>query len=252
MIGLARTPEKALSLGVEIRPGDYNSPGELEKSLVGIGAVLLVSGMDAPGKRIDQHRNVINAAKNAGVTKIVYTSIQGFERDTGFSPVVQSNRQTESDVRNSGLQWVIGRNGVYIEPDVEYIDSYKDQGEIANSAGEGKCGYTTRPELAFAYSRLLTESKHDGQTYNLHGTAITQHELAQYLNIAFGCNLTYRSMSVDEYRQDRIDELGDFMGTVIAGIYEGIRAGAMENESHYKLAAGRDHQDWASFFDGLR
>ena len=59
VIGLARTPGKAESLGIEVRPGDYNSPSDWEESLRGIDTLLVVSGMDAPEKRIDQHRNVI-------------------------------------------------------------------------------------------------------------------------------------------------------------------------------------------------
>lgn len=252
VIGLARTPANAKSLGIEVRPGDYDSPSDLEQSLRGVNTLLLVSGMDAPDKRIGQHRNVIEAAKKSGVAKIVYTSVQGAAEDTAFSPIVQSNRQTEDDVRNSGLHWVIGRNGIYIEPDVEYIDTYKQQGEIANCAGDGKCGYTTRSELGYTYARLLTESKHDSQTYNLHGEAITQRQLAGYLNEAFGTDLNYRSMSVAEYREERMAELGEFIGSVIAGIYEGIREGAANNESHFANAAGRAHQSWREYFDGLK
>ncbi|MCG6156815.1 SDR family oxidoreductase [Rubinisphaera margarita] len=251
VIGLARTPENAASLGVEIRPGDYESREQLENSLAGIETVLLVSGMDDPAKRIEQHRNVIEAAKAAGVRKLVYTSVQGAEQGTAFSPIVHSNRQTEQDVRESGLDWVIGRNGIYIEPDIDYLDTYRTQGEIANCAGDGKCGYTTRPELAAAYAHLLTESKHNGQTYNLHGEPITQQQLTHFLNETFGTDLKYRSMSVEEYRQDRIAELGDFIGTVIAGIYEGIRNGALNNESHFAQAAGREHQSWTTYFDNL-
>jgi NAD(P)H dehydrogenase (quinone) len=252
VVGLARNRCKAESLGVEIRPGDYSVRNELTASLQGIDSLLLVSGMGPPDKRIEQHRNVINAAKDVGVDKIVYTSIQGAEQGTSFLPVVQSNRQTEEDVRNSGLESVIGRNGIYIEPDVEYIVTYKQRGEIANCAGEGKCGYTTRPELAYAYARLLTESKHNGQTYNLHGAAITQQQLADYLNEAFGTDLKYRAMSVTKYREERIAELGEFLGNVIAGIYEGISNGAADNESHFALAAGSKHQDWQSYFNQLK
>ena len=252
VVGLARTPAKAAHFGVDVRQGDYNNQEALATSLQGIDTVLLVSGMDAPDKRIGQHRNVIAAAKAAGVTKIVYTSVQGAEAGTAFSPIVQSNRQTEQDVRNSGLQWVIGRNGIYIEPDVEYIATYQKAGEIANCAGEGKCGYTTRPELAEAYARMLTEDKHHGKTYNLQGEAMTQGELAEYLNLAFGTHLTYRAMTVDDYRSERIAELGEFMGTVIAGIYEGIRAGKADNPSDFLAATGREHQSWQSYFMHLK
>lgn len=252
VVGLARTPSKANSLGVEIRPGDYQLRDVLRDSLAGIDALLLVSGMDAPEKRIDQHRNVIEAAKDAGVSKIVYTSIQGAESGTAFSPVVQSNRQTEADVADSGLAWVIGRNGIYIEPDVDYIETYRRRGEIANCAGNAKCGYTTRTELAYAYAHVLTDPKHDGQTYNLHGASITQQQLVEYLNHAFDTDLSFRSMSVSEYREERVAELGEFLGGVIAGIYEGIRCGAANNESHFAAASGREHQSWKSYFDQLK
>lgn len=251
VIGLARTPEKAKGMDIEVRAGDYNNRDQLEQSLSGVDTVLLVSGMAAPDDRIEQHRNVINAASAAGVKKIVYTSIQGAEKGTAFSPIVQSNRKTEADIRASGLAWAIGRNGIYIEPDVEYIETYKARGEIANCAGDGKCGYTTRPELAYVYACMLTDSKHDGQTYNLHGELLTQAQLAQYLNRTFGTQLQYRSMSVAEYREERVAELGEFIGTVIAGIYEGIRNGALDRTSDYPAATGRPHQRWDDYFRSL-
>jgi NAD(P)H dehydrogenase (quinone) len=251
VVGLARTPAKAKHLGIEIRPGDYNQKEVLEESLQSVDAILRVSGMDAPERRIQQHRNVIEAARSAGVEKIVYTSVQGAEEATAFSPIVQSNRQTEEDVRRSGVAWVIGRNGIYIEPDIEYIETYKKASGITNCAGDGRCGYTTRPELAYAYARLLTEEKHNGRTYNLHGDSITQNELADYLNSAFGTDLTYTPMTVEEYRRDRVAELGEFLGTVITGIYQGIRDGEADNPSHYLEAAGREHVSWHTYFASL-
>ncbi|OSP56152.1 SDR family oxidoreductase [Pseudoruegeria sp. SK021] len=251
LVGLARTPEKALGLGIEVRPADYEQPEQLAAALAGVETLLLVSGMEAPDRRIQQHRNVIAAAISAGVKKIVYTSVQGAETGTGFSPVIQSNRQTEADIRASELNWVIGRNGIYIEPDVDYIDRYKASGEIVNCAGSGMCGYTTRSELAHAYAEMLLGSAHHGQTYNLHGEGLTQADLAAHLTRAFGTPLVYRPMSVEAYKADRIAELGDFIGTVIAGIYHGIRVGALNNPSDYNRAAGRPHQSWQTYFKAL-
>ena len=113
IIGIARTPEKAKHLGVEIRQGDYNNRQDFDKALQGIDAVLLVSGMDDPQKRIQQHRNVIAAAKQNGLKKIVYTSIVGNDSETAFSAVVKSNRQTEKDVQEC--------NGSLVE--MEYISN---------------------------------------------------------------------------------------------------------------------------------
>jgi len=59
-------------------------------------------------------------------------------------------------------------------------------------------------------------------------------------------------MSVDEYRRDRLAELGEFMGNIIVGIYEGIGNGAMDNPSDYAVAAGRPHQTWQDYFARIK
>ncbi len=242
VIGIARTPEKAKHLGVEIRKGDYNCKADFDVALKGVDAVLLVSGMDHPDKRIEQHRNVINAAKESGVKKIVYTSIFGAEEGNAFSPVVACNRQTEEDIRSSGLQWAIGRNGIYIEPDLEYIDTYKKEGGITNCAADGKCGYTSRQELAFAYFKMLTEDSLTGKTYNLFGEPITQQQLTDAINKAYNLNLPYKSISVEAYIKERQAALGEFLGTVIGGIYEGIKTDKFTGESDFKEVSKREHK----------
>ncbi|ANQ52174.1 SDR family oxidoreductase [Flammeovirga sp. MY04] len=252
IIGIARTPEKAAFLDVEIRKGDYNSKDQFMEALKGVDVLILISGMDHPDKRIGQHRNVIEAAKENGVKKIVYTSIMGFEKGTGFSPVVSSNRQTEEDIRNSGMQWAIGRNGIYIEPDVEYIETYKNEGKIVNSAGEGKCGYTTRAELAEAYFNLAIKEEFNGKTVNLFGPKITQKELADGLNKVFGLQLDYEAVSVEDYTNARIKALGDFLGSVIGGIYEGINKGAFDEESQFEEVTGRPHISLVEMIESIK
>ena len=87
IVALARTPEKAAHHGVEVRKGDYTLKADFDVALKDIDAVLLLSANGEPMGRIPQHRNVINAAKEAGVKKIVYTSVGG-----DFGPVVKSNQ----------------------------------------------------------------------------------------------------------------------------------------------------------------
>lgn len=242
VIAIARTTEKASHLGVEVRKGDYNSIDDFEKALKGVDRVLLVSGMDKPENRIKQHRNVIEAAKLNGLDKLVYTSIVGDEEDTAFSPIVKSNRQTEEDVRNSGLNYSIGRNGIYIEPDLEYIDTYIKEGGITNCADEGKCTYTSRTELAHAYSQLLLKDQLNGEKLNLVGEGITQTELADSINQVYNTDLSFKNMSVEDYKAERVEALGDFLGTIIAGIYEGIKNGANDVPSDFEKVTGRPHK----------
>ena len=241
VVGIARKPAKAAHLGIEIRRGDYNQEAACVRALDGVEVVLLVSGMDAPDKRIEQHRNVIRAARKAGVRKMVYTSIFGEQGKGGFDPIIATNRQTEQDIMDSGLDWSIGRNGLYLEADLEYLDQYLKDGKIRNCAGEGRCAYTTRDELARAYLDLITRDDLNGSVYNLVGESITQQELTDAINLAYGTELVYESMSVEEYRRNRMKAHGDFLGTIIAGIYEGIRNGAFDVGSDFRIITGRDH-----------
>ena len=242
LIGIARGHDKLTHLGVETRKGDYDIPADFEESLQGVDVLLLVSGVAAPGQRREQHKNVINAAVANGVRKVVYTSIIGDEDKTSFKAIVESNRQTERDLIESGMEYVIGRNALYIEPDLEYIDNYEETGGIINSANDGKCGYTTRTELAEAYTKLLLGDSKNGGIYNLIGETITQTELANHINTVYGTSLHYKSISVESYLQERKAELGDFIGTVISGIYENIRNGAFNVPSHFEEIVGRSHK----------
>ncbi len=252
VIGIARTPSKAVHPGVEIRKGDYSNKADFDAALQGIDVVLIVSGMDAPDKRIGQHRNIINAAKDAGVKKIVYTSIAGEDGNSSFDAIVQSNRQTEKDIQDSGLDWSIGRNGLYIEPDVEYIENYKKDGKITNCAGAGLCSYTTRADLAYAYVQLILHDDRNGKIFNLAGEAITQQQLANYLNMAFGTELLYEEISPESFLELQQKLNGEFLGTVIAGIYTKIKNGEFNIHSDFEAAAGRKHISWDLYFSKLK
>ena len=251
IIAIARSPEKVQIPGIETRKGDYNSREEFLQALEGVEVVLLVSGFDHPDKRIEQHRNVIEAAKATGVRKIVYTSIIGADGKSTFDAIVRSNRQTEQDIRESGLAWSIGRNGLYIEPDLEYLETYKQEGKIANCAGEGKAGYTTRGELAYAYSQMILNNDRNGRVFHLTGEPLTQAQLTDYINRAFGTNLFYEVMSPEEYLSHQKKVNGEYLGPIIAGIYLKIRNGEFAAPSDYRQAAGREHISWATYFDSL-
>ena len=252
IVGTARNPSRAKHLGIHILPGDYNNKSDFDKALKGIDVVMIVSGMDAPDKRVGQHRNIIHAARDAGVRKIVYSSIIGKDGNSTFDPIIESNRQTEQDVRESGLAWAIGRNGLYIEPDVEYIEAYKKEGKIANCAGFGLCSYTTRNELAYAYVRMILNDNRNGQTYNLAGEAITQQQLCDYMNNAFGTDLLYETMTPEAYLGFQQKANGDFLGKIIAGIYTKIRNGEFNIQSDFESAAGRSHLEWKNYFNTLK
>ena len=242
VIGIARSPKKAAHLGVEIRKGDYDLEADFEKALVGVDQLLMISGLAEPDVRVEQHQKIIRAAQKNGVSKLVYTSILGNEGSTGFAPVVKSMRQTEADVRNSGIAWAIGRNGMYIESDLSYVKAYAESGIISNSAGAGKSSYTSYPELARAYSKLLTDDALSGQTYNLTGDPVSQAQLADLINEHFETKLAYETVSVEAYYEEKLAAYGPFFGNIVGGIYEGIKLGYYEVASDFQQILNRPHK----------
>ncbi len=239
---IARSTDKVIHTDIEICEGDYSVKAHFSKALKDTDVMLLISSMAPPEERKQHYRNVIEAAVENGVKKIVYTSITGPETETAFSPIVQSNRYAEKLIKESNLNWVIGRNGLYIDPDLDYLETYTAEGEIKNCAGEGKCPYTSRKELAVAYVKLLTEEKHNGSIYNLVGEPVTQQQLVDEINKIYNLDLSYRQNDVDSFMNERREALGDLLGTIVGGIYEAIQKGEFDVASDYHKAAGRPHK----------
>lgn len=255
VVGLARAHDKASHLGIEIRKADYNNKTDFDQALSDIDVVVIISSNDDPEKRRNQHLNIINAARESGVGKIIYTSIAGKPGSSCFDAIIRTNRQTEKDIMKSGMDWCIGRNGLYIELDLEYIDNYVKEGKILNCAGDGKCAYTTRDELAVAYTNMVISNENNGKIYNLVGEAITQQELANSINKYYGTQLIYEYIYEEDYKKDRIAAYGDFFGNVIAGIYINIKNGTFDVQSDYEMVTNRKHKsldDMIMEFKNLR
>lgn len=242
IIGLARTPEKAKHLEVEVRKGDYTVQKDFEESLKDVDVLIMVSGNDMPENRIEQHRNIIRGAKMANVRKVIYISIMGIEGRCKFDSIIKSNRQTEKDIAESGMDYAIARNGLYVEADIEALPDYIKEGKITNSAADGKCAYTSRAELAEAYMHLVKNEELKNNIYNVAGEKITQQELTDAINSVYNLNLKYETLSVEDYENDRVNAHGEYFGKVIAGIYEGIRNGTFDIKSDFEKITGRKHQ----------
>ena len=240
-VAIARSPEKINQPGVETRRADLDDPETCKVAFQGLDVVLLVSSNSHPNVRLLQHTNAIDGAKAAGVGRMVFISIVG-ANNINPNAIQKVAADTEAYLKNSGLEWTIGRNGLYIEPDLEYIENYIQEGKVSNCAAEGKCSYTSRNELAFAYAKLVTGNNHGGKIYNLAGEAITQQELVNYLNDFYKINLVYECVDATTYRQERVIHLGDTVGNIIADIYESISRGEFQMESNFLEVTGRPHK----------
>src|SRR3954453_1553475 len=111
-VALVRPTAKASDLGVTARQADYGKPRTLDTALTGVDTLLLISSNEV-GRRGTQHRNVIEAARKAGVSRILYTSL--LHADTSPMSLAGEHLQTEAAILGSGIPYTILRNGWYTE-----------------------------------------------------------------------------------------------------------------------------------------
>jgi NAD(P)H dehydrogenase (quinone) len=197
IVALARTPAKASGLGVEAREADYERPETLERALKGVDTLLLVSSNEV-GKRAAQHRNVIKAAKRAGVGRVVYTSL--LHADTSPLDLAEEHLATEGALKASGLRFTILRNGWYTENYTGSVAGALAGGAFIGSAGEGRVSSATREDFADAAVAALVGEGHEGKTYELAGDeAWTLSDLAAEISKQTGKEIPYRNMPESEY-----------------------------------------------------
>jgi NAD(P)H dehydrogenase (quinone) len=197
VLALARSPQKAADLGVPIHEADYGKPETLDEALFGIDILLLISS-NALGKRIVQHRNVIEAAKNNNIKWIVYTSI--LHADTTPLHFAYEDSKTEAAIIRSGLPYTILRNGWYTEMYTNSIPGALARGAFTGCAGYGRISSATRLDYAEAAVAVLTSGGHHGQIYELAGdTAYTLFDLAAEVSRQTGKNIPYTNLSIQEY-----------------------------------------------------
>src|SRR4051812_21540158 len=98
--------------GVTVRKADFDDPATLKDAFADADKILLVSGSE-PGKRIPQHRNAVDAAREAGVSLLAYTSAP--RADTTALKLAEEHAATESYILDSGVPYAFLRNSWYFE-----------------------------------------------------------------------------------------------------------------------------------------
>ena len=199
---LVRAPAMASELaakGVIVRQANYDRPETLGPALAGVDKVLLISGSEI-GRRVPQHKAVIDAAKAAGVKLIAYTSL--LHADTSSLGLADEHRQTEVLLKESGVPYVLLRNGWYTENYTASIPAALQHGALLGSAGEGRIASATRADYAAAAAAILAASEDQGgRIYELAGDeAYTLAEFAAELSRHSGRDVVYRNLPEADYR----------------------------------------------------
>jgi len=233
IVAAVRNPEKVADLaarGVQVRQADYDQPASLVAAFKGADKLLLISASEV-GRRVPQHRAVIDAAKAAGVGLLAYTSL--LHADTSPLPLAAEHKETESLIRASGLPAVILRNGWYTENYTAGIPTALQYGVVLGSAKQGRIASAARADFAEAAAAVLTQENQAGRIYELAGDeSYTLGELAAEIAGQSGKVVAYQDLPESEFKTALLGAgLPDFLATLLAESDVGASKGGLFDDS---------------------
>lgn len=225
--------------GVEVRTADYSRPETLVSALAGVDRLLLISSSEN-GKRKVQHRNVISAAKHAGVGLVAYTSI--LHADTSPLFLAEEHRDTETALAEAGVPFVLLRNGWYTEVYTWRLPLALKQGVLIGAAEDGRISSAARADYARAAATVLAGGDHAGRTYELAGDAsFTLAELVALVAEASGKPIAYQNVSPEAFRLTALQAgAPEIVARILSDTDAGVAKGALfDNGGELAQLVGR-------------
>jgi NAD(P)H dehydrogenase (quinone) len=156
--------------GVNIHVGHYDDPVSLEGAMRGVERVLLIAGTDEE-RRAQQHQNVVDAAKQAGVQGIAYTSRTLKDPSTTANKLMLGHFQTEDALKAGGLSYAIFRNVLYMDAIPQFVGPNVFATGISLPAGQGRVAFALRSEMGEAIANALLADDWQQTTYKLTNSA---------------------------------------------------------------------------------
>ncbi|MDQ0578760.1 SDR family oxidoreductase [Streptomyces rishiriensis] len=211
--------------GVRTGVVDLDDVPATAKALDGAGKLLLVSF--GPGDRVAQHGRAIDAARQAGVPHLVYTS--GLEAPTTILELAADHKATEELVTGSGIPATFLRNGWYTENHLQDFNGARERGVIANSVGAGRIATAPRKDFAEAAAVVLSTPGHEGKAYELSGdTAWTFEDFAATAAELLGTPVRYRPLTAEQEREQLLAAgLDEGTAAFLVTLNANLRDGAM-------------------------
>jgi NAD(P)H dehydrogenase (quinone) len=234
LIAIVRKPSSVADLaaqGVQVRQADYNDSAAMQAALRGVQRLLLISSSEI-GQREAQHRNVIQAAKAAGVQMIAYTSL--LHADRSPLALAQEHVATEQILRDSGIAHAILRNGWYTENYLGSLPVVLQYGAVLGASGEGRISSASRADYAAAAAAVLQDANAGGKVLELAGdTSYSLGELATEIAAQSGKPVQFQNMPTAAY-QAALESFGLPAGfaALLADSDEGASKGGLFDDSH--------------------
>lgn len=195
--------------GVEVHKADFNDKAALVEAFRGADHVFMVSTMEAGPSRQQQHRNAVEAARQAGVGHIVYTSFLTAGKPEVNSLEVADHKLTEQLLRDSGIAWNFMRNNQYADAMAENQAAIAiGSGRSIGNTGRGRVGFVSRDDVAAVAAKLLQGLGEPDTAYDITGPeALDFSQVADLIKELSGATFSVIDLS-DEDMYAMWDSLG--------------------------------------------
>jgi uncharacterized protein YbjT (DUF2867 family) len=225
-----RTRPQNITAGAEAVALDFDAPETIPPALQGVSTVFLLSSTVTP------ELNVLEAAKKAGVQRVVKLSVFGAAEEA-YS-FAQWHRAVEKQIEASGLPFTFLRPNGFMQNVINYMGAtIKGQSAIYASVGDARISTIDTRDIGAVAARVLTEAGHEGKAYELTGPeALGYADIAATLSSVLGRTIRYVPISHEDYKK----------GAIAAGTPEGYAEALVSLDRHY--AAGRG----AAVTDGVK
>jgi uncharacterized protein YbjT (DUF2867 family) len=223
---IVRSADRAPDLpGVNVAEATYGDRDQALAALAGVETLFMVSASES-ADRLDQHRTFVDAAAEAGVHHIVYTSFLGAAPDATFT-LARDHWATEERIRQSGMAFTFLRDSFYID----FLPSLAgDDGVIRGPAGDGTVGAVARADVARVATAVLGHpDPHIDKSYDLTGgESLTLEEVARIISESTGRTVTFHNETVEEaYESRRSYGAPDWQLDAWVSTYTAIGAGEL-------------------------
>lgn len=212
----------------------YRDAAAMRAAFEGVRTVFLVSAREA-ADRVAQHTAMIDAAVDAGVERLVYTSFAGAAPDATFT-FARDHWHTEQHLAaaaRAGLRVTVLRDNLYHHALTTFVGT---DGVIRGPAGTGRVASVAHDDVADVATAVILDenpARHDGATYEVTGPeALTLDEVAATLSEATGRRITYRAETEAEAYESRAGYgAEDFEVAGWVSSYTAIAAGELAHVS---------------------
>jgi uncharacterized protein YbjT (DUF2867 family) len=253
-------PEKASALkgpGIQVAIGDLAKPKTVDAALSDVKRAFLLSPADPC--QVEWQANFIEAAKRAGVRRIVRLSALGADLNAPIA-LARWHAQAEKLLEESGIAYTHLQPHYFMQNMLEFAPTIATQNAFYLPAKDGKIGLVDTRDIAAVAVAALTEDGHEGNTYQITGPeALTFDEIAEKLSNVLGKKVSYVDVPPEVARKGMIDtgmpewfatDLVALFGTFSAG-YGAIVTNTVADVAHKRpISFDQFAHDYIQAFEG--